>query len=1108
MSSFSSIFIRRPVATALITLGIALAGAFAFPRLPVSPLPQVDFPTISVQANMAGASPDTMASSVASPLERHLGQIADVSEMTSQSAIGSTRVTLQFGLDRDINGAARDVQAAINAARADLPTSLRSNPTYHKFNPADAPILILALTSKTKTPGQMYDAASNVLQQSLSQLSGIGNVDVNGSALPAVRVELNPTALFHYGVGLEDVRAALASANANSPKGAIEDDALHYQIYTNDQASKAEQYRDLVVAYRDNAAIRLSDVGEVLDSVEDLRNAGLANGRPAVLIVLYRQPGANIISAVEGVKSELPRLAAALPGDMDLQVMVDRSTTIRTSLNDTERTLIIAVALVILVVFVFLRDWRATAIPSVAVPVSIIGTFGVMYLFGFSLDNLSLMALTIATGFVVDDAIVVLENIARHIEDGVPRFEAALLGAKEVGFTVLSITVSLIAVFLPILLMGGIVGRLFREFALTLSIAVTISLFVSLTATPMLCSLFLRSPKSVPHGRWFRASERVFDAVQDFYRRTLIVALRHSFLVFLVLVGTVGLNVYLFAHAKYGLFPNQDNGQIIGNIQADQSISFQSMKQKLGQLQEIVQSDPAVANVVGFTGGRQTNSGFVFMSLKPAQVRKVSADEVVARLRGKLAQVAGARLFLQTAADLRVGGRQSPAAYQFSLQGDDTQTLYQFTPKMTAAMMKLDEIADVNSDQQQKGLETDLFIDRPTAARLGLSLNAIDDSLYDAFGQRQVSVIYNPLNQYHVVMEVAPRYWEDPQTLKDIWVSTSGANPSGSQSTNASAGAFIAAQTPSAGTAVTTTASTGSTNASTIAADSARNLAINSIAASGHSSASSGASVSTSKETVIPLAAFTSFRPGLAPLSVNHQGPFVATTISFNLARGHSLGEAQAAIFKTMNDLSPPLGVHGGFAGTAATFQQSQSNIPLLIIAALATIYIVLGVLYESYIHPLTILSTLPSAGVGALLGLMAFGLEFTIIAMIGVILLIGIVKKNAIMMVDFALQAERSGMSQEDAILQACLLRFRPIMMTTFAAMLGALPLAFGTGEGAELRHPLGISIVGGLIVSQALTLYTTPVIYLYLGRFGRWLGRLRGGARARPRRRIAEAG
>jgi multidrug efflux pump len=728
-----------------------------------------------------------------------------------------------------------------------------------------------------------------------------------------------------------------------------------------------------------------------------------------------------------------------------------------------------------------------------------------MYLFGFSLDNLSLMALTIATGFVVDDAIVVLENIARHVEDGVPRVEAALLGAREVGFTVLSITVSLIAVFLPILLMGGIVGRLFREFALTLSIAVTISLFISLTATPMLCSLFLRSPRNVAHGRWFHASERVFDSVQDFYRRTLVVALRHSFMVFLVLVGTVGLNVYLFAHAKYGLFPNQDNGQIIGNIQADQSISFQLMKQKLSQLQEIVQSDPAVANVVGFTGGRQTNSGFVFISLKPAQVRQVSADDVVARLRGKLAQVAGARLFLQTAADLRAGGRQSPAAYQFSLQGDDTQTLYQFTPKMTAAMMKLDEIADVNSDQQQKGLETDLFIDRPTAARLGLSLNAIDNTLYDAFGQRQVSVIYNPLNQYHVVMEVAPRYWEDPQTLKDIWVSTSGANPSGSQSTNASAGSFIAAQTPSAGTAVATT-STGSSTASTIAADSARNLAINSIAASGHSSASSGASVSTSKETVVPLAAFTSFRPGLTPLSVNHQGPFVAATISFNLAAGYSLGEAQAAIFKTMSDLSPPLGVHGGFAGTAATFQQSQSNVPLLIIAALATIYIVLGVLYESYIHPITILSTLPSAGVGALLGLMAFGLEFTIIAMIGVILLIGIVKKNAIMMVDFALQAERSGMSQEDAILQACLLRFRPIMMTTFAAMLGALPLAFGTGEGAELRHPLGISIVGGLIVSQALTLYTTPVIYLYLGRFGRWLGRLRGGARARPR--IAGAG
>jgi multidrug efflux pump len=1079
MSNFSSYFIRRPVATTLLSAGIAIAGIFAFGQLPVAPLPQVDFPTISVSANMAGASPDNMASSVASPLEKHLGQIADVSEMTSSSTQGSTQISLQFGLDRDINGAARDVQAAINAARADLPSSLRSNPTYRKRNPADAPIMVLALTSPTRQQGQVYDIASNVLQQSLSQLKGIGEVDIGGSALPAVRVELDPNALFKYGIGLEDVRAALASANANAPKGAIEDKDFRYQIYTNDSASRAAQYRDLIVAWREGAGVRLSDLGEVVDSVEDLRNAGLANGKPSVLVLLYRQPGANIIEAVDLVKSELPRLAASLPGDIDLSVAVDRSQTIRVSLHDTERTLVISVSLVILVVFAFLRNVRAAAIPSITVPISIVGTFAAMYQFGFSLDNLSLMALTISTGFVVDDAIVVLENISRHMENGVPRMEAALIGAREVGFTVLSITVSLVAVFLPILLMGGLIGRLFREFALTLSMAVTISLFISLTLTPMLCSRFLPNPAAYSHGRAYRASERVFEAILSFYRRTLRVALRHPIIVGIVFLSTIVLNAYLFTSVNYGLFPAQDNGLMIGNIQADQSISFQAMKQKLAQLQAIVQSDPAVDTVVGFTGGRQTNGGFVFVSLKPLAERKISADLVVARLRPKLNQIPGARLFLQAAADLRSGGRQSNAAYQFTLQADDTATLYEWAPKLAAAMQKLDVLADVNSDQQQGGLQANLIIDRPTAARLGLSLSAIDNTLYDAFGQRQVSTIYSALNQYHVVMEVAPQYWQNPLTLKDVWVSTSGANPSGSQSTNARTGSF------------STSAATAST-AAAIAGDSARNLATNAIAASGHSSASAGASVSTSKETMIPLAALASFGRALTPLSVNHQGPFVASTISFNLAPGRALSEAQTAIRNAMIDIQMPASIRGSSAGTAATFQQSQSSMPFMIVGALVAVYIVLGILYESYIHPLTILSTLPSASVGALLAIKMFNTEFTIISLIGIILLIGIVKKNAIMMVDFALQGVRDGLSSAEAIYQACILRFRPIMMTTFAALLGALPLAFGTGEGSELRHPLGISIVGGLIVSQALTLYTTPIVFLALDRFGLWLRRL----------------
>ncbi|CAB3788354.1 Multidrug resistance protein MdtC [Paraburkholderia ultramafica] len=1094
-------FISRPVATTLLAIGVALAGIVAFTRLPVAPLPQVDFPTISIQATLPGASPDTVATSVASPLERHLGSIADVTEMTSSSSVGSTRITMQFGLDRDINGAARDVQAAINAARADLPTNLRSNPTYHKVNPADAPILILALTSNTLTAGQLYDSAATVLQQSLSQVDGVGEVDVSGSANPAVRVELQPHALSHYGIGLEDVRAALAAANANSPKGSIEFGANRVQIYTNDQASKASQYKDLVIAYRNGAAVKLSDMGEVVDSVEDLRNLGLFNGKRSVLVILYRQPGANIIDTIERVKAMLPQLHASLPADVDITPTADRSTTIRASLRDTERTLMIAVALVVMVVFLFLRNWRATLIPSVAVPISIIGTFGAMYMLGFSIDNLSLMALTIATGFVVDDAIVVLENISRHIENGVPRMKAAFIGAREVGFTVLSISISLVAVFLPILLMGGIVGRLFREFALTLSLAIAVSLVVSLTLTPMMCSRLLREPhEKEEEGRFGRWLERGFTSMQRGYERTLGWALLHPRLIVTILLLTIGLNIWLYIIVPKGFFPQQDTGRMIGGIQADQSTSFQAMKGKFSQMMDIVGKNPAVESVVGFTGGRQTNAGFMFVSLKSKTERKVSADQVIQQLRAPLGDVAGARTFLQAVQDIRVGGRQSNAQYQFTLLADSTPDLYLWGPKLTEALQARRELADVNSDQQQGGLEAMVTIDRATAARFGIKPAQIDNTLYDAFGQRQVSTIYNPLNQYHVVMEVAPQYWQSPEMLRQLFISTSGGSASGAQTTNAPAGTVTsnAVKSNAATTAATTSATTGgaagttATSAASIAADSARNQAINSIAASGKSSASSGAAVSTSKETMVPLSAIASFGPGTTPLSVNHQSQFVASTISFNLPPGVSLSTATQAIYDTMAQIGMPGTIHGSFQGTAQAFQQSMSDQPILILAALAAVYIVLGMLYESYIHPLTILSTLPSAGVGALLALLLFQTEFSIIALIGVILLIGIVKKNAIMMVDFAIEASRQGMSSRDAIFQACLLRFRPIMMTTCAALLGALPLAFGRGEGAELRAPLGIAIVGGLIVSQILTLYTTPVVYLYMDRIRvRWESR-----------------
>ncbi|MFZ1906848.1 MAG: efflux RND transporter permease subunit [Steroidobacteraceae bacterium] len=1084
--SLSEPFIRRPVATTLLTLGIALAGGIAYFKLPVAPLPQVDYPTISVSASMAGASPDVMAATVATPLERHLGQIADVSEMTSQSSTGATRVVLQFGLDRDIDGAARDVEAAINAARADLPTALRSNPTYRKANPADAPVLILTLTSKTLTAGQLYDAADTILSQKLSQVSGIGQVTIGGSSLPAVRVELNPSALFKYGIGLEDVRAALAAANANTPKGSIDVGGRHYQLYTNDQASKAAEYRDLVVAYRNGAPVRLSDVGEIDDSVENIRNLGLANGQPAVLVILYRQPGANIIETVDRVIALVPTLKASIPTDIDIRVAMDRTVTIRSSLLAVKLTLIAAVTLVILVVFLFLRNWRATLVPAMAVPISLLGTFGAMYLLDYSLDNLSLMALIIATGFVVDDAIVVLENITRHMEAGMPRFEAAIQGAREVGFTVMSMSLSLVAVFIPILLMGGIVGRLFREFSLSLSIAVLISLVVSLTATPMMCSRFIRHADPAAQGRLFRASERAFEAMRNFYARTLRWALRNRALVMVLLAGTVIFNVYLYIVIPKGFFPQQDTGRLIGGIQADQAISFQAMEKKLRQFVRIVQGDPAIDTVVGFTGGGsggggQVNSGFIFVSLKAKSERKLSADQVIGRLRPKLNQVAGARLFLQAAQDIHVGGRQSNAEYQYTLQGDSVAEIYKWAPKLTDALSHAPVLTDVNSDQQQNGLEIQLVIDRDTAARLQLNPADIDNTLYDAFGQRDVSTIYNALNQYHVVMEVQPKYWQSPDTLENLWVSTAGGTVNGTQSTNAVAGTVISTSTSSNSTAAT------------IAADTARNQATNSLANSGRGTVSTGAADSTAAEQMVPLAVFSHYGPGNTPLAVNHQGTFVATTISFNVAPGKSLSDAQTAITRAVNEIGMPATIHGSFQGTAHSFEQSLANEPVLILSALAAVYIVLGVLYESYIHPLTILSTLPSAGAGAVLALRLFGQEFSIIALIGVILLIGIVKKNAIMMIDFALDAQRNqGRNPEDAIYSASLLRFRPIMMTTMAAMLGALPLAFGHGDGAEMRQPLGISIVGGLLVSQVLTLYTTPVVYLYFDRIGRWCSSL----------------
>jgi len=1014
--SLSSPFIARPVATTLLTLGVMLAGILGFVKLPVAPLPHVDFPTILVTASLPGASPDTVATSVTTPLERRLGAIAGVSEITSTSTVGNARIVLQFDLSRSIDGAARDVQAAINAARSLLPTGLRSNPTYRKVNPADAPIMIIALTSPTMTRGQMYDAASTILAQKMSQVDGVGQVQVGGSSLPAVRVELNPTALNQYNIGMEQVRSTITSTNANRPKGVVEDGARRWQIGANDQARTAKEYIPLIVAYRNGAAVRLGDVASVVDSVEDLRNDGSSNGQPSVLLIISRQPGANIIDTIDRVRELLPTLTASIPRAIDVNVVMDQSTTIRASLHEVERAMIVSIVLVILVVFAFLRNVRAAIIPSIAVPLSLVGTFGVMFLAGFSLNNLTLMALTIATGFVVDDAIVVLENVSRHIEEGMRPYDAALRGAREVGFTVLSMSLSLCAVFIPILMMGGIVGRLFREFAVTLSAAIGVSLLVSLTTTPMMCSRILRPRPAREESRLGRRVGRAFDAVAGAYRRSLEVVLRHGVITSLVLLATVALNVWLYVVIPKGFFPQQDNGRMIGSIEADQGSSFQSMQVKMKQFIDIVRADPAVENVVAFTGGGRRNGGFMFVTLKPLAERGVSADGVVSRLRVKTAGVAGASLFLFPAQDIRVGGRQSQSTYQYTLQSDDLTELRLWEPRIRYAFSQLPELADVNTDAQDKGVQTTLTVDRDAAARYGLTPSAIDTALNDAFGQRQVSTIYNPLNQYKVVMEVAPQYWQSPEALKDVYVINKSGDP-------------------------------------------------------------------------VPLMAVAHFGPTNTPLSVNHQGEFAASTISFNLPEGVSLSQAQHAIDDAMARLGVPNDVHGSFQGTARAFQQGLASEPWLILAALITVYIVLGVLYESYVHPLTILSTLPSAGVGALLALLIYRIEFSLIALIGVILLIGIVKKNAIMMVDYAISVERErGLAPRDAIFEACQRRFRPIMMTTLAAMFGAVPLAIGFGEGAELRRPLGISIVGGLLLSQLLTLYTTPVVYLYLDRFRLW--------------------
>ena len=1090
--NISAPFIKRPVATILLTFGVALAGISTFTLLPVAPLPRIDVPAIFVSAALPGASPEVMASTVATPLERHLGAISDVDDMTSSSSVGSTNIQLTFGMDRDIDGAARDVQAAIVAAHADLPSALTRNPSYRKINSSLFPVMNIAMTSDTLTQGQIYDAADAVISQRLSQIKGVGGVNVSGSALPAVRVEINPLSLSKYGIGLQDIQAAISNANANAPKGAIESDKLHYQIYTNDNARDATPYRNLIIANRNGATVRLGDIATVTDmndgATENIRTYGLYNGKPAISVQVFQQPGANVVEVVDAVKAELPLLKASIDPKIDLIVTFDRSITIRASLQQVEQTLILAVAMVILVVYIFLHSYRAALVPAVVVPISLIGTFAAMYLLDYTLDNFSLMALTIATGFVVDDAIVVMENTMRHIEEGMTPMRAALVGAREVGFTVVSMSLSLIAVFIPFDLTGGIVGRLFREFTITLSVSILISLVISLTTTPMMCSRLLRRE----HGkltRFGRAFERFFTSMRGGYERTLGWALDHRGIMWFILVVTIGLNIYLYIAVPKGFMPQQDTGQIQGGIRGDAFTSFQLMKAKLQQVATIVQNDPGVLAVTGSVGG---GGGFgpgsgsgatasVSVTLKPLSERTASADEIIARLRPKLNTVSGVATFLQAVQDLGgPGGRSGNAQYQYTLLGDDLTELREWSVKLRRALQDVPEVEDVDTDLQPGGLEADVIVDRDTASQLGLTESQIDNTLGGAFAQAQVSTIYNPFSpqQYHVVMEVAPEFWQSPEVLKELYVSTSGGSVSGTQATQAVAGT----------TSFKTSSGTVSATSAAVAADVARNLAANSLANAGKGNTSTGSAVSTSTETVVPFSAFSHYATNTTAVSVSHTGTSVSTAISFNLPEGESLSTGLAAIEKTMERIHTPISIHGAAYGTAKLFQQSTGGGPVLLLGALFAIYVVLGMLYESYIQPLTILSTLPSAGLGALLALIGVNMEFSLIAFLGILLLIGIVKKNAIMMVDFALEAERTlGLDPRAAIARACSLRFRPIMMTTCAAIAGALPLALAYGNGTEMRRPLGVSIVGGLIVSQLLTLYTTPVVYLGLHRFSR---------------------
>src|SRR6266513_1863855 len=1015
--NISAPFIKRPIGTSLLAAALLMAGALAFNFLPVAPLPQVEFPVIQVSTGLPGASPETMASAVATPLERQFGRIAGINQMTSTSQLGSTSIVLQFDLNRNIDAAGRDVQAAINAARSQLPANLPRTPSYRKVNPADAPILILALTSDILTLPKMYDTADSILAQKLAQINGVGQVFVGGGARPAVRAELNPTLLNKLGVGLDTVRTALGSANANRPKGELADPVNAWGIGANDQIFRADQYRKLIVAYKNGAPVRLGDVGDVQDSVEDIHVIGLSSGKPAVLIIIFRQPGANIIQTVDRVREALPLLKSSISPAIDLNVVLDRTVTVRASVADIEFTLLISVVLVILVVFAFLRTFRATLIPSVAVPLSLIGTFGIMYLLGYSLDNLSLMALAISTGFVVDDAIVVLENITRYLEQGMRPVQAAFRGAREIGFTVLSMSTSLVAVFIPILMMGGIVGRLFREFAVVLSVAIAVSLFVSLTTTPMMCARFLRH-ETGKHNRIYRFSENAFNRLLRTYDFSLSWVLRHQFLILMVTIGTVCLNGYLFYQTPKGFFPQQDTGRINGSILGDQDLSFAAMSKKMRTFTDIVSQDPAVETVISFTGGGNGGStARMFAQLKPLNERKLSADQVIARIRSKTSGIPGAALYLQAVQDLSVGGRGSAAQYQYTLQADNLGDLTHWAPILQQRLAKIPELRDVNSDQQMHGLESAIVIDRDTAGRLGVDVLDIDNTLSDAFGQRQVSNIYKGLNQYHVVLEVAPEFQLGPDALKSVYVPSKSGK-------------------------------------------------------------------------LVPLSAFAHYGHSNTALSVNHQGIFPAITLSFNLAPGASLGPAVLHIQAAQHELGIPATVHATFQGTAQAYQDSLSNQPVLIITALAAVYIVLGILYESFIHPITILSTIPSAGIGALLAIQFIKSDLNIIALIGIILLIGLVKKNAILMIDFAVQVEREeGLSPVEAIYKACLLRFRPILMTTMAALLGALPLALGAGVGSELRRPLGITIVGGLILSQMLTLFTTPVVYIYMDRLQSWI-------------------